>query len=564
MSFARIWLLASILLLFTACSIREDAVEGGEYVPVAFSLALEQGEATAVKSVDAVIQTEGSEFRGVTNIVVFPFDTRGLVGIDDKLLGYMQGLENINSLYATSNSALYQRKAIPRNTASVLFYGIAPVPENADKAIYGSLQSEGLPLALYPNEIQFYPDPIPALENTGTIESRFVSYLNNIARITGFEANYPDLFSRFVNGGQLMSGSGNSIRVLVQDLYNEVNQPGYSASFKQAILNLIKTSPFTVTNNIVTFPDDYLNYPGSGLPEGCVSIQWNGTSFSMNPAGAYLTGRNMYCYPAALWYFVNSQLRTTNSLGYSSLQEYYTNNSSWASILSHYSASPGIIYPETKAAALEKPIQYGVGLFEMNLAKLSSGTLLDRKNNPVPANNNQLPVIGLIVGGQDTLRFDFSPKEKPNGASDEDYRFSYDTHFDDTHKAWISSKSNPGGPLRTMVCASHLNGEIPFALECRNNSGTSFVGATGTVLPGGIFYLVGRLKLSDLSEAERTIDGVLVQRIFEQDRKTSVTVTVQSLKDAYNVVPDLRQPRLQVSLSVTFDWNVTTSYEELK
>ena len=131
----------------------------------------------------------------------------------------------------------------------------------------------------------------------------------------------------------------------------------------------------------------------------------------------------------------------------------------------------------------------------------------------------------------------------------------YDTCFDQT--AYISC-DQAAVPIRTLAVESALDAVIHFALEFKNNSNEAFVGATGLVLPGSKFYLLGQLDLDTLTADQRTVEGVVRSKVFEKHRKTSVNVTIASLKDAYNIIPDLRQPQLQIGLHVDFNWNLST------
>lgn len=43
-------------------------------------------------------------------------------------------------------------------------------------------------------------------------------------------------------------------------------------------------------------------------------------------------------------------------------------------------------------------------------------------------------------------------------------------------------------------------------------------------------------------------------KVFEQDHTTTANVEITSLKNAYNTIPDLRSPRLELGLSVDLTW----------
>ena len=86
-----------------------------------------------------------------------------------------------------------------------------------------------------------------------------------------------------------------------------------------------------------------------------------------------------------------------------------------------------------------------------------------------------------------------------------------------------------------------------FALEFRND-GEDFYGVDGNIIPkGGTFYLVG--SLSNYKEESKVTDYV-----FEQDHNTIANITIKSLKNAYNTVPDLRKTQLELGLYVDLTW----------
>jgi len=261
-----------------------------------------------------------------------------------------------------------------------------------------------------------------------------------------------------------------------------------------------------------------------------------------------------YCYPIGLWYYANSNIRTSESRDYASLSSVYTGTeaaTSWTGtdgVLSKYSPTNGFVGHRTLSIALEKPVRYAVGMLELTLQKTSSADLRDYLHHVVEVNGTQFPVTGLILGGQEPQSFDFT-------ASGSEAFYVYDTCFD--NQAYLSSTQNTV-PLRTLAVESAREAIIHFALELQNNGATSFVGATGRVLPGSKFYLLGELNLASLSQEERTIDGEFRDKVFEKNRKTVANVSVTSLRDAYTIIPDLRQPQLQIGLSVQFNWTLST------
>ena len=45
-----------------------------------------------------------------------------------------------------------------------------------------------------------------------------------------------------------------------------------------------------------------------------------------------------------------------------------------------------------------------------------------------------------------------------------------------------------------------------------------------------------------------------VVRVFQQDYNTTANLSIYSLAKAYNTVPDLSNPRLDLALAVDIDW----------
>ena len=119
----------------------------------------------------------------------------------------------------------------------------------------------------------------------------------------------------------------------------------------------------------------------------------------------------------------------------------------------------------------------------------------------------------------------------------------------------------------------------PYALETVENTsvyvavelinkGADFQGVDGVVPAGCKFYLVAELNPS----ADNTTEGSMVtssestgHKVFKQDFKTFANFTIaqgnpgstsniKGLAAAYNTIPDLRTPQLELGLSVDLTW----------
>ena len=83
-----------------------------------------------------------------------------------------------------------------------------------------------------------------------------------------------------------------------------------------------------------------------------------------------------------------------------------------------------------------------------------------------------------------------------------------------------------------------------------DNNPIEFYGYNDQLIPAGAkFYLLGTLKVSEANT--KNIDVV-----FKQDYTTIVTFKIgaTSLTNAYNTIPDLRTPELELGLGVDLEW----------
>ena len=102
------------------------------------------------------------------------------------------------------------------------------------------------------------------------------------------------------------------------------------------------------------------------------------------------------------------------------------------------------------------------------------------------------------------------------------------------------------------------------------NTGNDFYGSDGQLIPAGTkFYLVGQLKPADASNySDSGLTSVINKdKLFQQDVTTVVTFKIgaETLKSAYNVIPDLRSPKLEFGLSVDLNWQSGLTFDvELK
>ena len=544
--------MAAATLLLLSCT--QTRVEEPDRVQVPLSFQLQETGQPQTKTLDGMSQSGSAEgsFLGITDITFLPFSRQGAVQANDERLGYCDPLEAI-SAYNSNHTVLYENKWLPRDAASFLFYGKVNPGEVTGIWKTGSLRVNGLN-GETPAGISFAPDPIAPATPDDTKRGKLVSYLNNIANasvnqvagVASFANTYPAEYAQFTNYGQLMAGTSSGIKKRLEVLYKAINKKNDNPDLKTRILNLIRSSNVAWDNQLgITLPDNMAGYPGEDLPDGAYAMRWDGSKFVIGPdASLFMPEPGRYCYPIPLWYYANTPIRTTEDKAntYSALSSFYAGTATWDEVLAKYEKNPGKIRPETTGAVLVNPIQYGVAQLALTLPVTDADKLKDGDDADVRVNNDKFPVTGIIVGGQRIQDFNFQPV-----TGSDDY-LVYDTQF--TEKAYLS-RTKASATLRCLVLETVPSAPVYLAVEFQNNSGNAFKGASGWVLPGTIFYLTGKL---DLDDADSTGNG----KIFERGCRTTVTVHISNLKGAYNVIPDLRDPQLQLGFTVRLDWDFNT------
>ena len=228
----------------------------------AFRLANAPGERKRFYLADMHIYGEGElpamEFvnRGM-NAFVLSYTTDITMSVPLK----KQPLEDISSLYETSNSRLYENYYVPWGTSSFLFYGVEPpYGTHAEGSVdfkkeNGSIIAEGLGTRL-PSQITFSPDPMmdaAAQTQFSTRLQEIADFLTDIAATSDYaydhsnyysyvpihgprvyrptvyfndSASWPDdnalltnAFNAYTNNGEILAGSTAGINSLLTMLY---------------------------------------------------------------------------------------------------------------------------------------------------------------------------------------------------------------------------------------------------------------------------------------------------------------------------------------------------------
>lgn len=586
--------IAAIALSMAACSSDDEVAQPenfGEAVKAQFTISFPTKPGTRMAG--DIVQQAGTiaSFRGMEKIALIPFDHAPIASADTRMgdnisltsmiLPSEETVDNLipaNTLQAVNNAVLYNNVEVKVGTAGFLFYGKAidrtagaVISDDADLHTYGFLTAPDL--TRDPASFTFTPKQIYTAAPTSDAGNKLVQYLNNIAQTTGWfnteNQGYLDLFNNFV---AMRAGASGDVQALVQHLYSEIytNADPLATAIKA---NIVANGYATATegSDVLTFDPSLNGYPADlKLPDGAAVVKFtanttNGGAFSIvtgeivasdNPdnTGLNVAAVTDYVYPAALWYRANSAINIADA----SKKAEYEAAQDWPTVLTKYDEQKSAVKLNTKSIAIYDPIQYAVARLDMTVT--AAATKLADSKTPAenPSDDDMVvlpaagfPVTAVLVGGQKAVDFQFMP------TGDKEY-----TIYDNTLNG-VNALTSPSGTNYTLVLETAQNAKVNVAIELTNNTDKDFFGIEGKRIPAGCkFYLVGEL---DPKNGVAPDGGTKLGQVFKQDYFTVVNFTIKDLKKAYNVIPDLKAPKLELGLSVDLTWQQGDTYAvELK
>lgn len=492
-------------------------------------------------------------FQGMDLLVAIPYHTNGAeVAVTDEPLIDIVGADegNLTKEYETEtekyNTYYVNSCYLMTGTDRMLVYGKAKPAhddESYDPAIHGKLsdlptvrtKTQNITFSL----ASIKSDPMDI--DAGA--TALASYMTTIANTPGWSTTtdptlksyYLDFIRSTGEGSGLMSGAAANIKAFVAALKKILKDNTDAVS--TAIVTNINANSSIASNT----------YPRSiGLPDGAAVIRWTGTKFEVRTTTTTLdniNGINRYTYPAELVFFANSPIRTSTEEV--SEATYQTTDKLWTVFLDTYYKGSTAVNTNTKAVAVENPLQYGVGKLQVTLTGMSA-PLMDAKDVAVDnADMEHLPLKGVIIGGQHTVGHNMKPRGEQ---TDVDGCFIYETHI------------KPDNSISTLVLQSYDNEKVPVILELENKTGNAFTGKDGIVYPDTRFYLIALIDPADKKEEGKDY----TYRVFTQDYTTTMSMSIASLANAYTSMPDLLAPRLEVGVQVVTKWiQATTTNVEL-
>lgn len=594
--------LVATILSFTACSSEDDLSsaeqDGHGVVKTDFTISFpKQMTATTRQSV-AIVQGQTSPvFRGINNIELRPFSlTKGAIIASSDLSsitaptpitltagttigksGYSattaNAIDKTGVLYTTSNSHLYKDISIAIGTRSFMFYGVAP-DETKPSGVYSDATHNGAltkATGTTLGDISFSPAPIYSTANGEATE--IADYLTLIANAKyGSGADEVTTLTYFPNLTSLKVGSWNSVKAAVQQIYSSVynNTDGLSEAIKTAILTKAtdKAGTGNTSTGTLAFTASY-TYPANiGLPDGAASVLWDNTNKRFNAVTTDNMGLNVspltiYAYPASLYYFGLSNIKTMNK----SMATEYNDNDSWETIVGKYTGegSSNVVQSTTRSIAIVDEVQYAVGRLDVIVQTDDNlGNIKDNADNDIAVGATDFPVTGILVGNQRAVDYKFNTKSTASPLTIYDSQMP--TGTTDDPKVYLSTGSSPTARTRTLVLETldasnedDASANVTIAVEFENKTNKIIVGKDNELIyPNTKFYLIGTLKpyknYEDINGITYAGTTDKIKKAFVQDYITTAKFKIKSFKKAYNLLPDLRTPNLEIGMSVNLTW----------
>ena len=545
-----------------------------------------------------VVQSDGT-FRGIQKLSIIPFTKQGKVGASDMPTYY----DGFNSYIDRTTPSLkedfdqrfryYEKVYLMSGVASFLTYGQATAVTGG-KVANGSLipkvagkKMDNVPerLSVTAGDLSFELETIYNENLIIPVEAQAIAdYLTNIANTPGWKdvdnGKLHTLYNSYINSvGSgtygVIAGSAANVKAYVNELYQQLNAQDFGeGSTPQAIATDIQSrilytdltsqyEDFKIVNDnnkVASLGSDiYDEYPSNkNLPDGAAVLQWGKKSdntFGFIPQiqttnTANVSSMNRYTYPAELYYYGNSLIKTSDD---EVPWTKYRDITTWQEVVNLYKSN-SVVSSNTKAVAIVDPMQYAVARLQGTVLADVNPLPTGEPNVTVTVGNTTFPVTGLIVSGQYPVNFDFTPKL--DGASEDNEHFVYDSYLG-SDQLYLTTTKSPD--FYTLVMQTHDYEDVTIILELENNSDNDFKGESGIVYRGTKFYLAGKVELSALTDDDKDgVDADAQNRVFTQDHTTKISMKVKSLAKAYNVMPNIQSGRLEVGIEINLKWAQAT------
>lgn len=501
--------------------------QSGEPVKTQFAISVPVGKSGRLS--EAIVQGQSpAQFRGMDNIQLIPFTTAPAAGGTGQTPIALGSILD-NELEAGTNAKVYYEVQINQDVSHFLFYGEA-YSATPNAKTDGALKAT---IGESVDGIKFELQSIaPKAENDSEVAT-LEAALNQVAGATdgktAWKAATSDLKKYYEALISLKAGSATSVKLALADLKAGVEKATATGEegLKAAITAAIDAAVESIKS--CTYPRNI------NLPDGAAQVKWTGTAFdyinSSNVGSLAYTSMANFVYPASLYYTTNTAIKTSTSR----LADKY--GTDWDTCLALYNGGGTSVEANTQSVALVNQIQYAVGRFDV-AAKFSASSINDNVGESIAVTaGDGITLDGILIGGQKNADWQFAPL-----ASSEEYTI-YDASVTSTKLGTADIADSI--MAQSLALSTTAGTNVNFALELTNNTGNAFTGVDGIVPAGAKFYLVGKL----VPQADKADN-----KVFAQAYNTKANVTINSLAHAYNGIPDLKNPKLELGLSVKLEW----------
>ena len=561
-----IWLFVAAAVILTGCTDHDEIIGSGESVRVelAYTLSSSVSGRNTRQNNDLVQNTSDSERQ--------PSSLHVIAMQDDKLMRSDVSWEEPVSKPGVGEkpaSLLYHSHYCDMafGVNRCLVYGdvINASSGDIDQKVYnGSLIKSSLTSVTTQNDLRNISFSLESIYNSNVAPEEatpLATALTTVATIPDWVGSnnniLKNLRQNFINHGFNLPGSAASVKKWLEALASAAESYGTIGlpSAETAILNTIKTTAENQADAI-TITDN--SYPRNlYLPDGAAALRWVESANAFQPEMQTTTLDNInsvsrFAYPAALYYFIDSKIKTSNSkVNYTNDFDGVTTDeteTAWNKVLKSFEHDEASITSSTKSIAVKEPVQYAVAQLHVTL-KANGTTIKDDANNDITIGTSAFKLTGVIICSQRPVNYLFEQASN----SDVDVKFIYDSQVNDCYLTTTEREA-----CNTFVLQSFDGEDVNIILEFEyvdKEDAQTFKCVDGYVYPGTRFYLVGKveaLKGDQVTESEET------HRVFTKDYITTVNMVVTSLAKAYNVLPNLLTSNLEIGVETTPDWIAVT------
>ena len=459
-------------------------------------------------------------------------------------------------------------------TNAFLCYAKAqPQGATANPTVDGALSITALPNGTSPAATRFN---LKAIQEAPTILDakavKILDYMNSIAMAANWYKTTDKEFQLFINNGGGLAGSSRNIIAYVNEWYSKAGSIATIGHDIQAAIH--STKYVTLSNGEVSAINGVDSYP-AGLPDGTAVMTWNNTKEKfeydevhwVNEAYSLVADNNKfadYVYPAERYFYANSRIYTSGQ----SRKEDYSNKATWNDVLNIYenkgTDNKGVLVDvTTRSVAIKNPLSYGVAGMEIHI-KANVGT--DTENHYLRDDDSKhenyddskvtlsaststtpgtFPLTAIMIGSQVEQNYCFEPADPTN--NDEKEYAIYDTEVkgikpSETSPTTVTlgdtDKDHYSAPVYTIGLQTKDELSLKVVLEFLNNSEKDFISENGVIYKGTKFYLVASVVPPGGIGAEK--------RVMTRGHMSTINLTINSLKSAYNALPDLSSDKLRL------------------